>query len=78
MESTYQPTLPIKDGTKDGDLIPHNLVVEGCYFFKFIPSKNGGHHIRIELSKTMIMEIAERITQLELEIKDFPHEEIPF
>ena len=65
-------------GTKDGDMIPHKLLVDTISYYNFQPSESGGHFIKETISRQKILALAKEIERLELITKDLPYDELPF
>ncbi len=63
---------------KQGDLIPHRKQVIKVYLYQREFINDQEVYRKIELSKEMILELAEKIQEIESQVVEMPFDELPF
>lgn len=69
---------PLISNAEKGDVIHHNTSVDCVYFYKRQFIQEQEVFIKIELSKQMILDIADEIKDIEKEIIEKPYNGIDF
>ena len=63
---------------KHGDVVPHKKRVTSAAFFNPIRINGNDVYIKVVLSARHIIEMAEKIKELESQVTELPFEELPF
>ena len=63
---------------KDGEIIPHKPTVSKIYFYHEHVSNREIKFLKIELTKEMILDLADSIKTIESQIIEMPFDSMPF
>ena len=69
---------PQVDKAKQGDIIPHKKTVSKVYFYQRQFINDQEVFIKIELPKEMILDLSDKIQDIESQIVEMPFDELPF
>jgi len=69
--------VPETTDANEGDIIPHKKRVDGVNYY-YRESMDADKYTKLWLSKDMILELADRIKQIESEKVDLPLDTSPF
>ena len=75
----FVPDVIITDEIKEGDIIPHKEFVGGIFFYNHEYDAFGRMYLtKVNLDRNYILELAEKIKQIESNSVDMEYSSLPF
>jgi hypothetical protein len=69
---------PTVSDANDGDIVPHRKSVSEAFFYQANTHNNQNVYTKVYLERKMILDLADRIRQIESETIDYPYSNLPF
>lgn len=69
---------PQVDKAKQGDIVPHKKTVTKVYFYQRQFINDQEVFLKIELTREMILDLSDKIQDIENQIVEMPFDELPF